>query len=103
MLDFILAIAAALRVFFRSRADLALEILALRQQLAVFKRKRPRPLNSCDRLFWMTLHRLWTGWRRVLVIVEADTVVAWHRTAYRWYWRRAGAPADRKLAMSFAT
>jgi hypothetical protein len=53
---------AAIRVFFRSRSDTALEVLALRQQLAVLKRKRPRPpLNSLDRLFWtMLLQRMFT-------------------------------------------
>ncbi len=53
MLEFTLSLLAAVRVFFRCRSDIALEVLALRQQLAVFKRKRPRPnLNSPDRLFW---------------------------------------------------
>jgi hypothetical protein len=53
MLQFSFAVLVALRVFFRARADTALEILALRQQVAVLKRKRPRPpLNACDRLFW---------------------------------------------------
>ena len=40
----------------RSRSALVLENLALRQQVAVLKRKRPRPfLNRFDRLFWTTL------------------------------------------------
>ena len=43
LVEFILALLAALRVFFRSRGHTALEILALRQQVAVLKRKRPRP------------------------------------------------------------
>jgi hypothetical protein len=48
MVRFILALLAALRVFFRSRGDTALEILALPQQVAVLKRKRPRPnLSDC--------------------------------------------------------
>ena len=38
------------------RTDLVLEILALRQQVAVLKRKRPRPeLSRVDRLFWTAL------------------------------------------------
>jgi hypothetical protein len=49
MLPFALELLAASRAFFRSRADMALEVLALRQQLGVLKRKRPRtPLNSLD-------------------------------------------------------
>ena len=43
MLDFLLAVLAAVRVFVRSRSDTALEVLALRQQVAVLKRQRPRP------------------------------------------------------------
>jgi transposase len=46
MLDFLLAVLAGLCALFRSRAGLAVEILALRQQVAVFKRKRPRPLRT---------------------------------------------------------
>jgi hypothetical protein len=38
MLQFILALLTAVRVFFRSRNETALEILALRQQLVVLKR-----------------------------------------------------------------
>ena len=50
MLDLLLALLAAGRVFFRSRADTALEVLALRQQVAVLKRKHPRPaVNRFDR------------------------------------------------------
>jgi hypothetical protein len=59
VIDSILALLSALRVFFCSRSDTALEVLALRQQVAVLKRKRPRPtLNRLDRLFWNTLRQL---------------------------------------------
>jgi hypothetical protein len=62
MADFILALLAALRVFFRSRGNTAPEVLALRQQVAVLKRKRPRPrLNQLDRLLWTTLPRVWSN------------------------------------------
>ena len=42
MLPSVLALIAAARVFFRSRTDIAVEVLALRQQVAVLKRKRPK-------------------------------------------------------------
>jgi hypothetical protein len=42
MLEFILAFLSAVQVFFRSRSDLAIEVLALRQPVAVLKRKRKR-------------------------------------------------------------
>jgi putative transposase len=91
--EFILSILAVIRVFFRSRRDTALEILALRQQLAVLKRKRPRPpLCSLDRLFWTMLRRCWSRWAEVLVIVKPSTVVGWHRTGFRIYWRWRSRP-----------
>ena len=44
---------------------MALENVVLRQQLAVYKRAAYRPkLRRTDRLFWVVLSRLWTGWRK---------------------------------------
>ncbi|MCX6620876.1 MAG: IS3 family transposase [Acidobacteria bacterium] len=93
MFEFILSILTVIRVFVRTRRDTALEVLALRQQVAVLKRKRPRPeLNCWDRLFWTALCRFWPRWRDVLLIVKPETVVAWHRAGFRLYWRsRSGS------------
>lgn len=59
------------------RSRLQLEILALRQQLAVLQYAGPRrlQLQPADRMVWVCLSRLWSGWRHALVIVKADTVV----------------------------
>src|SRR5262245_51038973 len=71
---------SALFLFFRSllvsRISLATEVLVLRQQLLVLNRtfKRPKLLRS-DRLFWLCLSRLWSGWREVLSIVKPHTVI----------------------------
>ncbi|MCI0392767.1 MAG: hypothetical protein MOB07_28885 [Acidobacteria bacterium] len=52
------------------------EILALRQQLAILNRTAKRPsLRFQDRLFLVTLARLWQGWRSALVIVKPETVI----------------------------
>ena len=76
MHELILSMLAVVRVFLKSRSDTALEILALRQQVAVLKRKRPRPvMNSWDRVFWTTLRQLWSRWSDVVVIVKPETVV----------------------------
>ena len=93
MVAILLAFLAAARVFLRSRADAAVEILALRQQLGVLKRKRPRPpLGALDRFFWTVLQQTWDGWKDVLVIVQPDTVVKWHRVGFRLYWRWKSRP-----------
>ena len=73
----------------RNRADLLLEIAALRQQLDVYRRdSRPPRLRRGDRLFWIWLCRRWERWRTALVIVKPETVLGWHRAGYRAYWRR---------------
>ena len=88
MADLMLAMLARMGAFFRSRPDVALEIFAPRQQVALLKRKRPRqPLNSSDRLFWVVLRQFWSNWKSVLIVVKPDTVVGWHRTCFRWHWR----------------
>ena len=78
------------------RAALYTEFLALRQQVAVLKRKRPRPsLRKADRVFWVILSYLWPGWRHALVIVRPETVIGWHRKGFRlfWTWKsRRGKP-----------
>ena len=67
MVEFIHSVLAAVHVFLRSGGDNALEILTLRQQVAVPKRKRPRPhLNRLDRFLRTTLHRVWSRWAEVL-------------------------------------
>src|SRR5215472_15640901 len=88
------ALFSALQVFFRSRSDTALEVLALRQQVAVLKRKRPRPIvKRLDRLFWTTLRCFWPRWSDVLVIVKPETVIGWHRAGFWLYWRWRSRPS----------
>jgi putative transposase len=73
---------------FRSRRSLLLENLALRQQLAVLKRKHPRPpLVLADKLFWILAKRFWSGWKQALIVVSPDTVVRWHRAGFKLYWQ----------------
>src|SRR6266550_3882910 len=87
-----------LRSSVRTHRELALENLALRQQLAVWKARQPRPrLTEMDRIFWVLLSRLWTSWRHSLQVVRPETVVGWHRRGFRryWAWRsrsRSGRP-----------
>ena len=75
--------------------QLALENLALRHQLAVYRRTKPRPkLRTMDRLFWVGLARVWTGWRQSLVIVAPATVLRWQRRRFRDHWTQlSGQPA----------
>ena len=74
--------------------QLAIGNLALRQQLAVYERTATRPrLRTTDRLFWLALARVWTGWRKALVIVTLETVLRWQRRRFREHWTKlSGRP-----------
>jgi transposase InsO family protein len=95
----VVSVFLSLRSLVRSRAALHLEILALRHQLQILDRsRRPRlRLTAADRLLWVWFSRIWTQWRPALVLVQPDTVVAWHRRGFRLFWtwksrHRTGRP-----------
>jgi hypothetical protein len=104
MIPFFVGSLTCLGAFFRSRYSLGLEILALRQQLGIPKRKHPRPrLRMRDRIFWILLRRLWPAWRNILVIVKPETVVAWHRAGFRLFWRLRSWPFVERQGSIIAT
>jgi transposase InsO family protein len=83
----LVALLAAVTASARSRGAMQLEILALRHQLAVYQRGTRRPrLTPADRLLWVWLARVWSGWRDVIVFVKPETVVAWQRRRFREHW-----------------
>ncbi len=75
---------SAFAALLRSRSDLILENLALRQQLAVLQSRQPcRRMSASGRFLWVALRRLWPKWRQVLVVVRPEIVVRWHRLDFR--------------------
>jgi hypothetical protein len=84
MFGFLRLWACVLIRLFRSRRVLVIENLALRQQLAVFKRQHSRPrLAAVDKFFWVFLRRFWCSWKQALIVVSPDSVVRWHRAGFR--------------------
>jgi len=80
----------------KSRHSLVLENIALRHQLQVLQRTRKTPrLKAQDRLLWVILSRIWTCWRRNLVIVQPKTVIGWHRKGWRLYWKWKSRPKQK--------
>jgi hypothetical protein len=73
----------------RSRTSLETEILTLRHQLNVLRRKAPKRLvfSNFDRLVFASLYRLAPGILNALLIVKPETVIRWHRTGFRLFWR----------------
>ncbi len=98
MLAYSLALLSWLAGRFRGRAELELEVIALRHQLAVLRRQRPgRPqLFALDRILWIWLYRVWPRCLNIMMLVKPATVVQWHRQGFRLYWRwrsRSGRPS----------
>lgn len=101
MKTILITLGATLADLLRSRASLQLEILALRQQLAmVADRDRKRlSFHKSERIFWVWLYRLWPACLQTLKIFKPDTLVRWHRKGFRLYWtwksrpRQGGRPA----------
>ena len=84
---------------FRSRASLEAEIVALRHQLNVLRRKSTKRLafSNFDRLIFAGLYRIAPNVLNALVIVKPETVIGWHRAGFRLFWRwrsrsRGGRP-----------
>ena len=105
VMPIVVSVLCSIRSLVRARAALHLEVLALRHQLLVLERSQRRRvrLTSTDRLLWVVLSGVWSGWRTALVLVKPQTVVDWHRRGFRLFWtwksrRRTGRPYRRTSA-----
>src|SRR4029450_13790552 len=98
----------------RTQRSLVFENVALRHQLAVLQRTVPRPrLRNADRLFWVLLSRLWSGWTDAVFVVQPGTVIRWQRSGFKIFWtwksrrngpgRPAVAPEIRALIRRMST
>src|ERR1700704_5280677 len=83
----------------KTQARLEAEIVMLRHQLNVLRRRVPsKPrLTVADRLIFVWLYRLFPSVLSALSVIEPQTVIRWHRMGFRLYWRwksrsRGGRP-----------
>jgi len=89
MLTALVVLLRSIGLICRGHRAVALENLALRQQLAALTRTVTRPqLRTRDRLFWVLLTKAWREWRTALTVVQPDTVLRWHRQWLRHRWTR---------------
>ena len=87
MLTALVVLLRSIGLMCKGHRTVALENLALRQQLAAVTRIRKRPrVRPSDRLFWILLANTWREWRAALVIVRPETVLRWHRHWLRRSW-----------------
>ena len=99
MTDLLRLLLVFLASLFKSRAQLEAEILILRQQIGVLRRRMPKQpaLTNIDRLVFVWLYRWFPSTIGALAIVRPETVIRWHRLGFRAYWRwrssrRVGRP-----------
>lgn len=79
----------------RSQASLEAEIIVLRHQVAVLRRRLGRKqlqLTWADRALLVIMSRLWSGWRDAVFIVQPETFLRWHGRGFRAYWRWKSRP-----------
>ena len=93
MLTALLVLLRSIGLICRGHRAVALENLALRQQLAVLTRTVAHPrLRWRDRLFWILLAKGWREWRTALMVVQPETVLRWHRQWLRRRWAQRSRP-----------
>jgi transposase InsO family protein len=98
MMTILSALVSILAFRVRSRASLELELISLRHQVSVLRRRHKGRIRlfSTDRLLWVWLYRVWPQVLNAMVLVKPATVVQWHRKGFRLYWRwrsrRLGRP-----------
>jgi transposase InsO family protein len=99
MIEFLSLVAHVVVSPFKTRARLEAEIILLRHQVNVLRRRLPsKPkLTVADRLVFVWLYRLFPSVLAAITIVQPDTILRWYRTGFRLYWRwksrsRGGRP-----------
>jgi hypothetical protein len=90
-----------LSTFFRTRASLGCELVAIRSQLTFYKesirqKKQPRPrFAPAFRLLWVWLSTVWSGWKSAANLMKPRTVLKWHEDAFlQWCAGNLGAKED---------
>ena len=89
MIDLLKLLGGLLVGVFRSHAVREAEMAFLRQQLIVLQRSAPARLRlrTADRLIFVWLYRLFPSVREAAVVFKPETLVRWHRSGFRLYWR----------------
>ncbi|WP_198135823.1 hypothetical protein [Pontibacillus chungwhensis] len=77
------------KLHFKSSHELRLENIALKSQLSIYHHHyqksqlpKPRP-NQSFRQLWVILSKIHSGWKNHLILVNPETVIKWHRTAFK--------------------
>ncbi len=87
----------AIQILFKSKDDLILEIIELRQQLVIYQTKKENPENITDltRSLLVALKSTWPKWMGALIIVKPETVIYWQQKRFKKYWTEKSAKKNK--------
>jgi hypothetical protein len=96
MIQLLRLLCGALIGLLRSSARREAEILVLRHQINVLRRKSPNrhALSNVDRLLFVLLSQLVPSTLDALTVIKPATVIRWHRAGFRIYWRWKSRPYE---------
>src|SRR3984893_18109186 len=87
---------AFLLLCFRSAAAVAAENLFLRKQLGLYVERKIKPRRATDSIRFTLAHlSRFFDWRNALTVVKPDTLIRWHRSGFRLFWKWKSRPAGR--------
>ena len=90
-----------LRRSIKTRTQLILENIFLAKQLEIYQRTDPKlKIKRTDRMFFSLIMDLLSNWKERLFIVKPETVIKWHRTAFKFYWRWKSKPKGGRPSIS---
>jgi len=86
-----------IQILFKSKNNLVLETIELRQQLMVYQTKKEDSKNITDltRSLLVALKRTWPKWMDALIIVKPETVISWQRRRFKKYWTKKSVKRKR--------
>jgi putative transposase len=88
----------------RSKSELIAENALLREQLIMLKRQVKRPVcTKADRILLVLLARVVRAWKQALLIVQPETLLRWHRDAFRLYWKHKSKSHSHKPKVATET
>jgi len=94
--EILIILTTLLKTIFKSRNDLIIENLALRQQLSTYKAKKIKPIiKERDRSFWIALKNSWSTWADTLIIVKPETVIHWQKRLFKRHWTKISSKNKR--------
>ena len=89
LVGFFFVLIKFIQIVRKSKSELIIENLALRQQLAIYQTKKTKPrLTNFDRSFWIALKQSWNKWIDHLIIVRPETVVDWQKRRFNKHWTK---------------